>query len=960
MSQLTKTQLESVNQSNFPNNNTGFITPDKLRDFNTDIIDSMVDETSYGIDSGSWNARIASASAIEVSLNQSPVGAVGAIDFSGSFSLSVTDSVATLGLTAGAAGTSGTSGVSGTSGINGTNGANGTNGVNGTSGVNGTNGVNGTSGVDGTSGTSGVSPSVSGFATTGSNDFIGDQIITGRLIVTASGGAEFKVNDNGTINSTAIDGFNIIGPLTVVDYSLTAQGGVTASAVQTNRIQSTGNILLKPDVSDPRYLNIYNTAAQDTHITASGGYLFLGDDTTYVNVNNYGTDHNIFVRADNGLSIDADTTITGSLNVTGAITASSLIVTDATITNLHTVYETSSVIYSSGSNQFGDDLTDTQTLWGDVIITGSISVNGQTFSNGTSGTSGTSGVSGTNGTSGVDGTSGTSGVSPSVTGFATTGSNTFTGAQTISSASFSSNISSINVNNVDGSGGAGQSKILGFSANPTNIGGPYASWSPQPTIYGIGSTGPYQIAVFQSQGNYTDGRVSLQRPLVVTGSIIATGNITAPNLTGSAVDTSSFATTGSNTFIGDQTITGSLAMNDSATNFLIEGNGFSQTYLTSNGAIVLNPGFGGVEMVGSYKTFRATDITADGFVSGEIRANNNVVSSSQQIIDYNTFALTSSANTFYAAQSVTNGAGNTSNVTPLGVSNVDTSGGMGQTKNISLSANPSSLGGPLSSWTQPTMYGLGNAGPYRIAEFQSQGNYTDGTVSFKTPLDVTGSVDIEGALFVEQALTASAGIYSSGSITIDGNVLFSSVVSGSAGIGLSLSGNGNGINMGYIGLNDDVTINNDLIVKGNVELENDLVVTGSATFKDTITVETVGSLPSGTPGQIAFNDGKMWVYISGQWNEVAFVGGGTTTTTTTGATAYYYSPVGYHATDSASACSSSAYEFYTPCSEVTIGCRLSPGSAMVGAVDNGFYALSGSWFEVTGGDGVISASGSCA
>jgi hypothetical protein len=117
--------------------------------------------------------------------------------------------------------------------------------------------------------------------------------------------------------------------------------------------------------------------------------------------------------------------------------------------------------------------------------------------------------------------------------------------------------------------------------------------------------------------------------------------------------TGSYATTGSNTFYGDQTITGSLAIKDSETNFLIEGNGFSQTYLTSNGAIVLNPGYGGVEMVGSYKTFKATDITADGFVSGEIRATNNVVSSSQQIIDYNTFAVTSSANTFYGNQTIT-------------------------------------------------------------------------------------------------------------------------------------------------------------------------------------------------------------------------------------------------------------------------------------------------------------------
>jgi hypothetical protein len=35
--------------------------------------------------------------------------------------------------------------------------------------------------------------------------------------------------------------------------------------------------------------------------------------------------------------------------------------------------------------------------------------------------------------------------------------------------------------------------------------------------------------------------------------------------------------------------------------------------------------------VGSYRTFKATDITADGFVSGEIRANNGVVSGSSQI-----------------------------------------------------------------------------------------------------------------------------------------------------------------------------------------------------------------------------------------------------------------------------------------------------------------------------------------
>jgi len=55
MSQLNKTQLEQVNQTNFPNNTVQFITPQKLREMNTDIIDSMVDEISYNVDSSSFS-----------------------------------------------------------------------------------------------------------------------------------------------------------------------------------------------------------------------------------------------------------------------------------------------------------------------------------------------------------------------------------------------------------------------------------------------------------------------------------------------------------------------------------------------------------------------------------------------------------------------------------------------------------------------------------------------------------------------------------------------------------------------------------------------------------------------------------------------------------------------------------------------------------------------------------------
>jgi hypothetical protein len=54
-------------------------------------------------------------------------------------------------------------------------------------------------------------------------------------------------------------------------------------------------------------------------------------------------------------------------------------------------------------------------------------------------------------------------------------------------------------------------------------------------------------------------------------------------------------------------------------------------------------------MVGSYRTFKATDITAEGFVSGEIRANNGVVSGSSQIV-----GILSPLNTFSASEETKN------------------------------------------------------------------------------------------------------------------------------------------------------------------------------------------------------------------------------------------------------------------------------------------------------------------
>lgn len=57
MSQESKYTLLAQNQSSFPNNTTGYITPEILREFNIDMIDSLVDEISFSAYSAS-NAAV--------------------------------------------------------------------------------------------------------------------------------------------------------------------------------------------------------------------------------------------------------------------------------------------------------------------------------------------------------------------------------------------------------------------------------------------------------------------------------------------------------------------------------------------------------------------------------------------------------------------------------------------------------------------------------------------------------------------------------------------------------------------------------------------------------------------------------------------------------------------------------------------------------------------------------------
>ena len=232
-----------------------------------------------------------------------------------------------------------------------------------------------------------ISIDTGSFATTGSNTFIGNQIIQGNVTFPSnsfvstdnvSGALYLSSLNQGTLylNGDGGEGDVIVG-YSAWQNSLKVKGGsteITGSLGVTN-IQGTGSLFLQPDQGDVRYVEIYNTSPTDTHITASGGQIFLGNDVTYVKVDNYGSVKRIDIVADNLINVSGSMSVTGSIDITGQ-------------------YLVNGVPFSGGTS-------------GTSGTSGSSGSNG---SSGTSGSSGSNGSSGTSGSNGTDGSSGTSGV----------------------------------------------------------------------------------------------------------------------------------------------------------------------------------------------------------------------------------------------------------------------------------------------------------------------------------------------------------------------------------------------------------------------------------------------------------------------------------------------------------------------------------------------------------------------
>ena len=514
---LNKNQLESVNQSNFPNNNSNYITPALLREFNTDVITSLqLQDTAANTGSNTFRGNQIVSGNVDITgtLTAYKINTIiessSVIYSSGSNQLGdelsdtqiLSGSVYIVGqgyinsdriLTSQdtASFTFNTSSLVTTASFNAYTSS--TNAF--TSSTNTFTASQITTNTTLQNGINGLSSKTGSYATTGSNTFIGQQNIDKAYKLFTNGvywndntvgynNLEIVNSGYGNVDISAINGrVRIVNsPLFLTGSSLTSSNDISTSAniYGANLLTSaiTASSLVTASVSqstitftkgDGSQFNIvvadvsgssgnfvttasFNsyTASQDfkntTFATTSSvnslSASIFSTDATQSSLINGKLDTSSFTTFSTSVDSRLDLlelsgsgfattgsntfignqTINGDISASGNISASSLYVTNATIINLTTIYETSSVIYSSGSNQLGDELSDVQILSGSVKVVGGLTVNGVSVS-----------------TQSVDISSLNAFTASQIVSnsyFATTGSNVFIGNQTISGSLF--------------------------------------------------------------------------------------------------------------------------------------------------------------------------------------------------------------------------------------------------------------------------------------------------------------------------------------------------------------------------------------------------------------------------------------------------------------------------------------------------------------------------------------------
>jgi hypothetical protein len=479
-------------------------------------------------------------------------------------------------------------------------------------------------------------------------------------------------------------------------------------------------------------------------------------------------------------------------------------------------------------------------------------------------------------------------------------------------------------------------------------------------------------------GGATTGSNDFVGNQTVTGSIDITGEflVNGSPITGSGgdpIDTSSFATTGSNTFEGDQLITGSVFVSSSAVNdVVVDG----KMLIFSNAGMAAQP-----------------QLTVSGsFVGGGVT---NIFSTAVQVIS----------------------GSNTGTVGRLSIVSGDSTGAPTTNRLIGIAGNPSALGAPsVSGLTKPSIYGLNASGqPDVVISLQHPGIYTDGTIEVRKNVEVSGNlvqnitapaadtqtdfVSVSGSTIggtPYEYTNFSLGNYSFFGTNYQNAFLFESYDSTAYNFGADFTVNGRSIgsymlasgsdapgrygisqlrdngfgktflnqyaNIIHLGAwpeatTDEILIGHDTLPSLRLAA-SEVIITGS--------LHTSGS--STVTGNFVVNTvDELPEGIPGQ---IAFQGGNMHVyisgqwnqvqfvSSPPPPSSFEYD-FGYDASNSGSACSATTSNVYSDVDTLAVGEFLWTGPGLFEKVDNGYYAGGGTWYEVTGGDGEITDTGAC-
>ena len=625
MEEISNQALKVANNTEFPNNNAGAITPSRLRGFNTDMIDSLVDEISYTADSASWEQSIAALEAFTGSATGLTTGSLlitasanlNTITFTkgngSTFNVLVNTGSADLTdlgpLNAFTASVAGTNAFTQSANLR-LNSLEATTASLNTS-VSNLNTFTQSIQIE----VNGLEAKTGSYATTGSNIFVGNQTIVGSVSASSFVSASRFIGDGSQITgitasvaTTILDDGILQGTATSLNFT---GSGITATVVA-------GVAIIEASI-DQSTLGRYTLTSSFNSYTQS-------TDAKINSINGFtasvaGT--NTFTA-----SIAGTNTFTASLAATNAFTAS------IAGTNTFTASIAGTNAFTQSANARLNSIEAQSGSWVTAAITASslttASFSGNTLSF-TKGDGSTFGVV-------IPDVSGSATLPAGVVSgsaqilnygiFATTGSNTFIGNQTLTGSLFiSGNINMVNgadlvTHHVRAQGSNGLELQTAAGAIIVSMGG---GGGTQAGFVGAVTANSISASTFTGLGNlslYSQSVDSRINALEAFTASIAGINAFTQSIQAEVDDiqakTGSFATTGSNTFTGNQTITST-----NITDLTIQSTGgalqsnlvldSSVNNIIGKGALAINNNgqFGGSGSIKIISTLNTIDLASD-------------------------------------------------------------------------------------------------------------------------------------------------------------------------------------------------------------------------------------------------------------------------------------------------------------------------------------------------------------